>query len=186
MFDPLTTARLVGERPRAEHRDGLLSVFGDPRVGDVLWPGTLGGPRNAEQVQELLERDAAHWEREGFGPWTFRERDAGGGAAGAVVARGGLTRAHVNDRDEVEIDYAVAPSRWGEGLATEIARDSVRVAFEELGLPDVVAFTRTSNIASQRVMEKAGLRREIEFEHVELAHVLFRARDGLVASGHSS
>ena len=171
-FDPLTTARLVGERPRAEHRDGLLGVFGEPRVGEVLWPGPLGGPRNAEQVQEILDRDAAHWEREGFGPWIFRERDGDG----AVMARGGLKRAHVNGREEVEVGYAVAASRWGEGLATEIARASVRVAFEELGLAEVVAFTRTTNLASQRVMEKAGLRREGEFSRFELAHVLFRLR----------
>lgn len=172
MFDPLTTARLVGERPRPEHRDGLLGVLGEARVGEALWPGALGGARSAAQVREMLARDAEHWERDGFGPWIFRERDGGG----AVVARGGLKRAHVNDRDEVEVGYAVAASRWGDGLATEIARASVRVAFEELGLPDVVAFTRTTNVASQRVMEKAGLRREVEFEHVELAHVLFRVR----------
>lgn len=172
MLDPLVTARLVGERPRPEHRDGLLGVLGDPRVGDVLWPGALGGPRNAEQVQEMLALDAAHWEREGFGPWVFSERHG----TGAVVARGGLMRAHVNGRDEVEIDYAVAAPRWGEGLATEIARASVRVAFADLGLSEVVAFTRTDNLASQHVMGKAGLQREAEFQHVELPHVLFRAR----------
>jgi [ribosomal protein S5]-alanine N-acetyltransferase len=172
MLDPLTTERLVGERPRPEHRDGLLGVLGDPRVGEALWPGALGGPRSAVQVQELLERDAGHWEREGFGPWVFSERHG----AGAGVARGGLMRTHVNNRDEVEIDYAVAAPHWGEGLATEIARASVRAAFEVLGLSEVVAFTRTSNLASQHVMDKAGLHREAEFLHVELRHVLFRAR----------
>ena len=172
MLDPLVTARLVGERPRPEHRDGLLGVFGDPRVGDVLWPGELGGARNAEQVEAILANDAEHWQREGFGPWVFSERHG----AGAVVARGGLMRARVNDLDEVEIDYAVAAPHWGEGLATEIARASVRVAFEELGLSEVVAFTRTDNLASQHVMDKTGLHRECEFQHVELPHVLFRVR----------
>ena len=172
MLDPLTTARLVGERPRPGHRDGLLGVLGEPPVGDALWPGALGGARSATQVQELLARDAEHWEREGFGPWVFSERDG----AGAVVARGGLGRTHVNGRDEVELGYAVAASRWGQGLATEIARDSLRTAFEELDLSEVVAFTRTTNLASQRVMEKAGLRCEAEFQHVGLAHVLFRVR----------
>jgi [ribosomal protein S5]-alanine N-acetyltransferase len=171
-LDPLTTARLVGERPRPEHLDGLLGVLGEPRVGEALWPGALGGARSRAQVREKLALDAAHWEREGFGPWIFRDRSG----VGAVVARGGLERTHVNGRDEVEIGYAVAASRWGEGLATEIAQASVRVAFEELGLADVVAFTRTTNGASQRVMEKAGLRAEVEFEHVGLAHVLFRLR----------
>lgn len=170
MLDPLITARLVGERPRPEHRDGLLGVLGETRVGEELWPGALGGPRSAAQVHEILERDAAHWEREGFGPWIFREGDGDR----AVMARGGLKRAHVNDREEVEVGYAVAASRWGQGLATEIARASVRAAFEELGLSEVVAFTQTTNLASQRVMEKAGLRREAEFQHVGLAHVLFR------------
>jgi ribosomal-protein-alanine N-acetyltransferase len=172
MLGPVTTARLVGERPRPEHARGLFGVLGEPRVGEALWPGALGGPRSAVQVQEILERDAGHWKREGFGPWVFSERDG----AGAVVARGGLKRAHVNDRDEVEVGYAVAASRWGEGLATEIARASVRVALEELGLSDVVAFAQTTNLASQRVMEKAGLRPEAEFQHVGLAHVLFRVR----------
>jgi RimJ/RimL family protein N-acetyltransferase len=172
MLDPLTTARLVGERPRPEHGAGLIGVLGERRVSEALWPGELGGPRSAGQVQELLARDAEHWEREGFGPWVFSERRGDRG----VVARGGLARMHVNGRDEVEVDYAVAASRWGEGLGTEIARASVRVAFEELDLPAVVAFTRTTNLASQRVMEKAGLRRETAFEHVGLPHVLFRVR----------
>ncbi len=118
MLDPLVTARLLGERPRPEHRDGLLGVLGDPLVGDVLWPGELGGARNPEQVQAILANDAEHWEREGFGPWVFSERHG----AGAVVARGGLMRAHVNNRDEVEIDCAVAAPHWGEGLATDRAR----------------------------------------------------------------
>ncbi len=92
------------------------------------------------------------------------------------MARGGLTPARVNDREEVEVGYVVAAPRWGKGLGTEIARASVRVAFAELDLTEAVAFSRTTNHASQRVMEKAGLQREVEFEHVGLPHVLFRVR----------
>ncbi|MGX5358199.1 GNAT family N-acetyltransferase [Kocuria sp. KH4] len=53
------------------------------------------------------------------------------------------------------IGYALRREMWGRGLATEVVTELVRVG-EELGLP-VWAETFAGNIASQRVLEKAGL-----------------------------
>ena len=66
----------------------------------------------------------------------------------------------------------------GSGPATELAQASVDVAFDELGLREVVAFTLPDNVASRRVMEKAGLRYEREIVHVGLPHVLYAPGDG--------
>lgn len=63
--------------------------------------------------------------------------------------------------------YAIAPSCWGQGYATEIARAAVQRA-RELALPELVGFTLTTNLASQRVLQNAGLRFEREIEHVGL------------------
>ena len=76
----------------------------------------------------------------------------------------------------MEIGWAVVPERWGEGLGTELARASVAVAFGELGLDTVVAFTQPGNAASRRVMEKAGFVFERDFAHAGLPHVLYRLR----------
>jgi len=167
----LLTARLVGERPRPDHLPGLLAIFGDPRVAATLWPGALGGPRTAGQVAQRLSRDADAWERDGFGPWILREA-----ATGEVVARGGLQRMTLAGREEIEITYAVAADRWGEGLATEVASASVRAAFEDVGLDEIVALTLITNRPSRRVMEKTGLVLEGEVEHAGLPHVVFRRR----------
>ena len=79
--------------------------------------------------------------------------------------------------DEVEVGWSIAPDRWGEGLATELARASVRAAFDVLGLDGViVAYTANDNVASWRVMEKAGLEFDREIVAVGLPHVLYRAR----------
>ena len=51
---------------------------------------------------------------------------------------------------------------------------SVDVAFRQLALRDLVAFTVTDNVASRRVMEKVGFRYERDFMHHDLAHVLYR------------
>ena len=47
---------------------------------------------------------------------------------------------------------------WGKGYATEAARALVHKAFAELGATCVVAVALADNVASTRVMEKAGLK----------------------------
>ncbi len=137
----------------------------------ALFPDHLGGPRTPAGARELLAKQIERWERDGFGLWWWRER-----STEALVARGGLQRTVVAGREEVEIGWAVAPERWGEGIATELALASIEVAFTQLGLENVVSFTLTANRASQRVMEKAGLSFERRIQHAGLPHVLYRLR----------
>jgi ribosomal-protein-alanine N-acetyltransferase len=59
---------------------------------------------------------------------------------------------------EVELGYDLHPSAWGRGLATEAACEVVRQAFGPLGLEHIVAVVKPDHVASQRVLEKAGLR----------------------------
>jgi RimJ/RimL family protein N-acetyltransferase len=58
------------------------------------------------------------------------------------------------------IGYLVAPDHAGRGHATAIVRGLLDVAFGELGLRRVTAACFAGNVASWRVMEKAGMRRE--------------------------
>jgi len=62
------------------------------------------------------------------------------------------------DPGDVELGYRLRPAVWGRGLATQGARLLVRRAFTSLGVERVVATTMTVNVASRRVLEKAGLR----------------------------
>jgi ribosomal-protein-alanine N-acetyltransferase len=162
--DRLETARLHGEPIGSEHRDGLIAMLGDPRVG-----ATLGGVASAGEVDAMIARAAAHWAEHGFGWYAFTDRETG-----ALVARGGPKTAHVAGRDEVEIGWTVAPERWGQGLATELGAASLDVAFGPLGFVDVVSFTLPHNRASRRVMEKLGFAFERETIYAGLPHVLYR------------
>jgi RimJ/RimL family protein N-acetyltransferase len=82
--------------------------------------------------------------------------------------------ARIAGREEVEIGWAVAPERWGEGLATELGAASIAVAFGPLGLVDVVPFARPDNVASRRVMEKLGFSFEGDTVCKGMPHVLYR------------
>ncbi|SBT38293.1 GNAT family N-acetyltransferase [Micromonospora auratinigra] len=59
-----------------------------------------------------------------------------------------------------EIGYVLHADHWGRGIGTEIAGLLLRLAFDRVGLHRVEATTRPDHVASCRVLEKAGLRRE--------------------------
>jgi RimJ/RimL family protein N-acetyltransferase len=146
-----------------------VRLYGDPRVAGALFPGRLGGPRTAAGARELLREQIDQWDENGFDLWWWRCR-----ASGELVARGGLRRTIVAGREEVEVGWAVSPDHWGKGVATELAGASIAYAFGPLGLREVVSFTLAGNRASQRVMEKSGMRLEGRIEHVGLPHLLYR------------
>jgi [ribosomal protein S5]-alanine N-acetyltransferase len=128
-----------------------------------------GGVLSDEDTQRFLRKHLDHWDRYGYGLWVFRDREDG-----RFVGRAGLLNTYVGGNDEVELAYALVAEYWGRGLATEMAGEILAVAFEKLGMEDVVCFTLTTNRASQRVMEKAGFEYERDVVHAGLPHVLYR------------
>jgi RimJ/RimL family protein N-acetyltransferase len=163
--ETLTTPRMRAERLRPHHHALIAPIFGDPRVG--AW---MGGVWTADVVAQTLAQGDEKWERDGFGYWIFFDA-----ATGEPVARGGLSRTEFDGRPEVEVGWTVTPDRWGEGFATELGEASLKVAFGELGLPDVVSFTLPHNVASRRVMEKLGFVYEKTAPYRHFGdHVLYR------------
>uniref|UniRef100_A0A0D9ZEB7 N-acetyltransferase domain-containing protein n=1 Tax=Oryza glumipatula TaxID=40148 RepID=A0A0D9ZEB7_9ORYZ len=63
---------------------------------------------------------------------------------------------------EPELGYVVARAHWGKGVATAAVRRAVAAVLggEVSGLARVEALVDVDNRASQRVVEKAGFRRE--------------------------
>jgi len=163
-LDALHTPRLLLTRMRPADLDDLVRMHRDPAV-----MATLGGVRSAAETRQTLDRFLAHWETHGFGWWTVREL-----ATGRYAGRGGLRHVTVGGRAEVEVGYGFLPEFWGRGLATELARESVRVGFTALQRADLVSFTLTTNRASQRVMEHVGFRYERDITRADLPHVLSR------------
>jgi RimJ/RimL family protein N-acetyltransferase len=103
--------------------------------------------------------------------WLLRDRQTG-----EMVGRGGLQYTYTAGLNDVEAAWAIVPERWGQGLATELALACADVAFRQLDLLDIVAFTLPTNVASRRVMEKAAFVYERDIVHAGLPHVLYRRR----------
>jgi ribosomal-protein-alanine N-acetyltransferase len=167
------TDRLIATPPCADDLDDLVRMHRDPSVMALL-----GGMRSEVETQDFLRDAVTHWSRHGFGLWMFRSR-----ADAQFVGRGGLRNVQVAGRTEVELAYALMPSFWGRGLATEIATSVLARAFELLDFADIVAFTLPTNLASRRVMEKIGFAFERDIVHAGLPHVLYRIQREQFESG---
>lgn len=163
----LHTDRLRGEPLGPAHEDEMLNMMLDPRVYRTLWPWS--GPPTRADVRASLADKRGHWRRHGFGLWLLRDQ-----ATGQLAGRGGLQYTDAVGGWTVEAAWAIVPERWGEGLATEIARGAVQVAFASLRLDELVAITLPGNHASRRVMAKTGFAPDREIVHVGLRHLLYR------------
>lgn len=61
---------------------------------------------------------------------------------------------------EWEIGWDVHPKHWGNGYAPEAARELLKFAFNELGVHRVQALCNDQNSNSEKVMIKAGMKKE--------------------------
>jgi RimJ/RimL family protein N-acetyltransferase len=151
--------------PQSRDEASYRRLLFDPAVAPWLRPKPLR-PFTEADPPALLVRDLRHWEAHGWGPWVVEEE-------GAFAGRAGLNTTRVAGEQAVEIAWALVGAAHGRGLATRCALAAVDRA-RELGLPEVVSFTLPDNVASRRVMEKAGLVFEREITHGGLPHVLYR------------
>jgi RimJ/RimL family protein N-acetyltransferase len=67
------------------------------------------------------------------------------------------TKAGPRGENKTEVGWRLECSYWNKGLATEGALASLRHGFGELGFERIISITLPANLASRRVMEKAGL-----------------------------
>ena len=172
LADRIETERLALLRPQPGDLDEFAAMLADKELGE--W---LGQSFDRAASAAALTRDIGHWDTHRFGLWIMRDR-----VSGELVGRGGLIHTIVAGSGAVEVGWAVKRERWGEGLATEMARTALGLAGEELGLDEVVSMTLPGNVASRRVMEKIGLRFDRDIDHRGLAHVLYRGPTGIAAA----
>ncbi|MEA5602613.1 GNAT family N-acetyltransferase [Nostoc sp. UHCC 0252] len=68
----------------------------------------------------------------------------------------------VNDPEmrEANIGYELNTQYWGQGYATEAAQAILKFGFEELGMHRIWSWCVAENVASVKVLEKIGMRRE--------------------------
>ncbi len=134
---------------RIEHRDMefLRNLINDPQI--ALSVVDFGFPVSSRQQNEWFETVHPHENAERF------IIENGGQAVGSLVV------AKIDsDNGTGEVGYKVLPEHQGHGYAADAVRAVLAYLFLEKGLECISAYHLGGNIASQRVLEKAGFQYE--------------------------
>ena len=153
----LTTSRLTVRPWTLADEDAAWAIYGDPEVMRFVSDGTPHADR--EQTRAWLRRREDMTAAGGpLGAWAVVERTSGS-VIGTTLLMAFL------ETDDVEVGYQFRRSAWGHGYATEVARATVDYGFAVARLQRVVAVAYPENLASQRVLEKVGFRRQGTFPY---------------------
>jgi RimJ/RimL family protein N-acetyltransferase len=173
----LQTDRLILRDWQESDRPLFSQINADPRVMEFM-----PAPLSPEESDLLVDQIQSHIQEHGFGLCAaeLRQNHSFIGFIGLAVPS-----FEAQFTPCVEVGWRLSADHWGQGLATEGAREMVRHAFEVLGLDEVVSFTVPANLGSRRVMEKIGMTHDPadDFDHPNLPeghplrrHVLYRVR----------
>jgi len=147
----LTSSRLFLRPVEPTDVQRLFAIYGDPKTNMFNPAGPFPDLAFAEEV---LNRWLAHWQSFPFGNWAICLREH----PDEVIGFGGLSVREFAGKPVNNLGYRLAKEAWGNGFATEFARRVIAYGFDECQLPVIDAAVRQDHIASQQVLEKAGLR----------------------------
>lgn len=152
----LSTERLYLRRFTMDDAPLLHALDNDPEVMRYI---SKGQPTALDVItNRILPTWLAYYEQtppQGY--WAVHEQ-----ATDAFIGWFHL-RPQRSEPFDMELGYRLRQASWGHGYATEGGRALLQWAFTHGGIERVVATTLIENKASQRVMEKCGLRFEKHF-----------------------
>jgi len=134
------------QRLHADHAPAVLAF----ELANRAYFAAFISDRGDEFYDHYTERHSAR----------LAEQDAGIGAFYVLVAEDGAVLGRFNliftGDGTAELGYRVAQHVAGRGIATTTVRDLCRLAAAQHGLRTLRAATSSANIASQKVLTKAG------------------------------
>ncbi|WP_395946990.1 GNAT family N-acetyltransferase [Caedibacter taeniospiralis] len=159
----IETERLILRTWRKEDANPYFQINQDSRVIEFL-----RGPLTMEQVNDFIPAVNQHQDKHGYTLWAacLKETRELMGFIGL-----NYTDWESNFTPAVEVGWRLGSQYWGKGYATEGAKASLEYGFKQCGLKEIVSFTVPANVRSLRVMEKIGLKRDLngDFAHPKLA-----------------
>jgi len=130
-----------------------------------------GSTRNHKQMLKEIEVLMSYYKkRPGMGVWVVELK-----MSSEFIGAGGLT--YNTNKAEVELGYRLQRDHWKKGYATELSKELLRYAFQNLKAGKVIASAHEKNLLSQKVLEKIGMTqvsRGFEFDSPQVYYEIIK------------
>ena len=145
----IKTARLILRTMRPTDLEDLLHVFANPKVRTPF----VIAPFDRQRMERWVLRNMDHQRQYGYGLYSVMLK-----TNGLLIGDCGLEQTDLNGMPTAELSYNFRRDYWTQSIAMEAATSVQNCAFQVLHLPRLVSLIRVGNIASQRVVEKIGMK----------------------------
>ncbi len=140
------TERLVLREFSPKDANDMFQLNADPEV--IKYTGDP--PFTSVNEAEVFLKNYSDYERNGFGRWAVISKQTG-----EYLGWCGLK---LNEQNLVDIGFRFFRNQWGKGFATESARATLKVAFNDLKIDEVIGRASRDNLASVKVLEKLNMK----------------------------
>lgn len=141
------TPRFIIREYLAEEEELYLALFADERLTPYL------PKRNTEQNREIFSAILADYATGAkLSKWGIFALD--GDLIGFV-----MLKPNADDPAQAELGYNIHFKYWNKGIATEACRVLIDYGFQQQRLGEITAVIVPANVASERVLLKAGLQK---------------------------
>ena len=114
---------------------------------------TLGIPKVLDETKSVMQPDIEDQQKNQRSRFCWKIVDT---ASNEFIGLAGMFLSN-NKFKMAEFYYKFYPKYWGNGFATEVAKELIKFGFQKYGLHRIEAGVAIGNKASVRVLEKAGM-----------------------------
>lgn len=107
------------------------------------------GVRSTQEIQDKIKKYVTGYKKNGYGVFLVFDL-----TSGEFIGRAGFDDI---ESGETEVGYVILKAYWGKGFASRILKALLSWAKNNIHKNKIIAFTPTNHIASERVMQKAGM-----------------------------
>ena len=149
----IETSRLIIKEYSYDDIQKLNIILSNPKTMS-FWevPFTL------HQTENWVNNNIRRYEELAFGRWAIILKETG-----ELIGDCGIMVSELAGKQEKDLGYIIHHPHWGNGLAFEAADGCSKYAFNNLGIKRLCANMAFDHIASRRVAEKIGMKKEREF-----------------------
>lgn len=127
----------------------------------LSWPTHPNSAVTKKVVQDWIES----YENDEFYHWAIELKENGEAVGGITVVNSS------NMHERCEMGYCIGREYWGKGITAEALETVNSFLFHEVGYNRIEAMHHSSNPASGRVMEKAGMKYEgVRYSYMRNKH----------------
>ena len=160
------TERLVVRQFTVADQEHFFRLNGDEQVMRYI-RATSTREQSDKFLAENIDAYRANQQR---GRWAVEEKGTGRlvGSFAIIPITG--------QPEKTQLGYSLTPENWGKGYASELTISGLAHFFSTENIPEIYGITEIPNVASQKVLLKAGFRQAGTFTEGDKELLLFVAR----------